>query len=135
MERRLCLERIAAIAVGIIWLAHCDVVAIGAGVSQFFVLAIAIGTLTFGERLRGHLRFGVFVRPLKTISLVLPALVTVSALARELMGLSFVWSGFNTLALFSAAGIYFHHGMVTKQRGYHVAAGAIVNVTLPVKLK
>ncbi len=121
---------IAAIGISIIWLAHCNVVAIGAGVSQFFVLAIAIATLTFGERLRGHLRFGVFVRPLQTISLVLPALVTVSALARELMGLSFVWSGFNTLALFSAAGIYFHHGLVTKQRGYHVAAGAIVNVTL-----
>ena len=49
---------IAAIALGIIWLAHCDVVAIGAGISQFVVLSIAIGTLTFGERLRGHPRFG-----------------------------------------------------------------------------
>lgn len=121
---------LATIGISVGWLAFSGVIAIGAGVSQFGLLGISLAALLFGERLRNQKCFGVIARPLHIISLILPALVTASAFAKECVGLPAIWRNFNTLALLSAAGIYFHHGLVTKHRGYHVAAGAILNITL-----
>ena len=121
---------IALIGISLLWLAHHGLIVVGAGMSQIALLAIAVAALVVSNRLRGSSRFSIFVRPLAAISLTLPGMIMIAAVGQQLLGRSILWSGLNTLAMLSSAAIYFHHGLTTKQAGYHVAAAGIVNVTL-----
>jgi hypothetical protein len=121
---------IVALAVGGIYLAYHGVIIVGAGASQFVMLACSIACLFFVERSRSRDSLEVFVRPLRTIGLLLPGIVVVSAILQSLFMTARIWTGWNTLALLAAACIYFQMGMVTKRKHYYLASGAILNITL-----
>jgi hypothetical protein len=94
------------------------------------MLGLSILSLFLVEHFRSRDAFTVFVRPLRTIGLFLPGMVVVSAMVQTFLATSLAWSGWNTLALFSAACIYFQLGLVSKLSRYYIASGAILNLTL-----
>lgn len=111
-----------------VWLARVGVFEIGVGVSQLMLASAALGGLLLTYVLRDHGRYGVFVRPMYWIGMTCPALLTAMAIIGELTNPSLSIDPINTLTMFCAAAIYFHQGLVRKERRYVVFALAIMNI-------
>lgn len=113
-----------------IWLVFVGAIQVGAGFSQLaLAIAAAVGLLA-AHLLSGHKRYGVFAHPMLCIGLTCPAVLTSIAILHELVSSANMVDPLGMLAMFGAAMVYFHQGLVRKQRRYSLMAVGIINVAL-----
>ncbi len=111
------------------------VLVIGAGIGQLVLLSVALAALTLWRYIAEHPRFGFAAETCQRIGLILPGCVAlwgVHASFFDTVGGFAVGahSAVSTLAMLSAAAIYFYHGTATGQRQYVLLALAVLNVAL-----
>ncbi|MCC6511014.1 MAG: hypothetical protein IT423_18070, partial [Pirellulaceae bacterium] len=134
------------VALGL-WLVKVDVIELGMGVSQIaLAVASGIGLLlahlladggkssesgTEFNNLAMRPRHGwqVFAGPMLWIGMVCPGVLTAMAVMRMLTDAAAI-EPINTLTMLAAAVVYFHQGLIRKQRGYIVLATVIMNAAL-----
>ncbi len=117
---------IAVIAIG--HLIHCGVIIVGSGLSLFMTLGYGLIAMGISRAARSSSSWSYLSRPLAVTSTVLPAVTVLLGVMRHASGSSSQWLGMNSLALLSAAGIYFWRGLEDRSKGFLVSSGVILNV-------
>ncbi|MEZ6060065.1 MAG: hypothetical protein R3C19_06870 [Planctomycetaceae bacterium] len=112
------------------WLFVHGVIEFGVGVSQFVLLGTSVVALAAAKLSRDSSRFNIARKPFVAVGQILPAIVAVMGFGRELFGRPSPWLGWNSLAMFGAAGIYFHMALVTRKKRYGLLTGMILNAAL-----
>lgn len=123
---------LGAAGLTLVFLISQDVLVIGAGMSQVVLVLAALLAICTSYRIASHPHFGFTAATMQQIGLTAPACVVLFALFSWPSHRGTEFMAFNTLSLLAAAGIYFYHGIATKQRRFVVAAVAIFNVTLAI---
>lgn len=130
----------AQAAEGLVWLAqvmavigighliHGGVIVVGSGLSLFATLTYGLFALAISRASRNSSTWSYLSRPLELTSTVLPAVTVLLGVIRHVAGGTSPWLGMNSLALLSAAGIYFWRGLEDRSKGFLVSSGVILNV-------
>lgn len=118
------------IAAAVLWMFTHHLIEFGAGLSQFVMLVLSVTALIVARQVRDHESIQILGRPLRIVGLILPMVVVCMGVIREVSGREVIWAGANSLALLCSAALYFHHGIVRKERGFILLAGGILNVSL-----
>lgn len=121
---------LGALGIAGLWLVRVGVIEVGMGISQIGLVAASAIGLLLAHLLSGHARYGIFARPMLGIGLTCPALLTGMAVLHQLNSPTATVDPLNTLAMLGAAAVYFHQGLVRKQRRYVLSAVAIANLAL-----
>ncbi len=121
-------EVVAAMGCG--YLALAGVITFGSGLSMFVAVGLSLLALAIGRWSQGANQWQVLSQPLTQTGLLLPAVAVLMGLMRHASVPQSQWLGMNSLALLSAASIYFWRGIERRQKGLIVAAAGIVNVAL-----
>lgn len=120
----------ASLAIGGLFLFCQDIISFGVGISQFVLLGISMTGLVLARVAENNSNLAIIRRPMYTIGQTLPTLVASMAILRQLGGLGTSVTGFNSLALMLAAGIYFHQAITTRKRIFAFMAALIMNAGL-----
>jgi hypothetical protein len=118
------------ISTAVLWMFTHHLIEFGAGISQFVLLGLSVIMLIVCRQIHDRESIRVLARPFRMVGLILPIAVACMGIVREFSGREVIWPGANSLALLCSAGLYFHHGIVRRERGFIVLAGAILNVSL-----
>lgn len=121
---------LTVIAMAVLWMFTHHLIEFGAGISQFVLLTLSVIMLIVSRQIHDHESIRVLARPFRTVGLIMPMAVACMGIVREFSGREVIWPGANSLALLCSAGLYFHHGIVRRERGFIVLAGGILNVSL-----
>ncbi|MBC7967223.1 MAG: hypothetical protein H7Z17_15015 [Fuerstia sp.] len=118
------------IATAVLWMFTHHLIEFGAGISQFVLLGLSVIMLIVCRQIHDRESIQVLARPFRIVGLMLPLVVACMGIVREFSGREVIWPGANSLALLCSAGLYFHHGIVRRERSFIVLAGGILNVSL-----
>ena len=118
------------IATAVLWMFTHHLIEFGAGISQFVLLGLSVIMLIVSRQIFERESIRALARPFRMVGLILPLAVACMGIVREISGREVIWPGANSLALLCSAGLYFHHGMVRRERGFIVLAGGILNLSL-----
>lgn len=119
----------------IIFLMAQQVLVLSTGVSQLGLLGVALAALILSRTTSQHPSLGFAAETCQQIALILPGCIAMWSVHSSLfdaVGPIAVGSrsAVSTLAMLSAAAIYFYHGTATRQRQFVLLALVILNVAL-----
>lgn len=103
---------------------------IGNGRGQYAILGTAMLALAVARLGQRDSRSAVLVRPSLWVGRMLPAFSAVVGIVRFLQAGEYLNPALNSLAMMTAAGIYAHQSVVTRQRRFALLAGVIMNAGL-----
>jgi len=150
----------AVAGAAVLWLFVHGVIDFGDGVSQFVLLGTSVAALVatklcrrgqqqqpaaFRNGIRQNTSaiaadggipvnpptaLAIAAKPFETIGMILPAIVAAMGFGRELLDRPTPWLGWNSLAMFGSAAIYFHMAIVTRKKRFGLMTGMILNAAL-----
>lgn len=121
---------LSIVAGSMVWLASVGILELGVGASQL-LLAMAAGSgLLLHRLLGGKAQWHVFARPMFTIGMVCPGVLTGLAVFHQLTSPQRVLDPIGTLTMFAAAFVYFHQAYVLKNRQWLLLSIAILNTAI-----
>ncbi len=120
----------SVLAGAIAWLVNLGILELGAGASQMLLAVTAGVGLLLHRLLTGNTPWQVFARPMFTIGMICPSVLTGLAVFHQLAGAQRELDPIGTLTMFAAAFIYFHQAIVLKNRYWLLLSIAILNTAI-----
>ncbi len=116
--------------VAVLWLMQHGFIEFGNNTIQFVLLAAAGVCLTASPYCHKDSPYEIAAFPLLIIGQILPGLVALVCAGQTVLTSGLLVTGVHSLAMFSAAALYFHQALVTRQRRFALGALGILNLSL-----